>query len=465
MDQSRHGRTILEVEANGQKMVLKVVNAVFKTMIDGHVETPTQQEVRSFNLIPDTLKGIFVENYAHGRLYVDETQAEIILMEKMCKTELSKAIGSDDYTYADKMKWWTQVVYTLNKMHNAGWTHGDCHFTNILFTQAVGVGALKWIDPERMTDLSTVNHKQAAVSKLQDIYYVLLHNNFVGYRTPRRDALLVDYVKLHQRLKAIKTIAVKEPTWLSDIIIFDLEILGIMTKDGYFDSRITLELLSKLQIHEQYRYVDSVDFSGFMNKLTDIYYLDNVLHYLILQINKTFTANFMDITTEDLNIPSNIPSIRMRDGSTQPQVMLPNQHQAHQHVYANTHPQALQPMQQVVIAPLWLSINNEVINITNQAAQQYGYYNSNGGIQLCILALGPSSTFLPGTINYMFNGKNGQPFTLLLNNVQRNLRISLLNGRYLQVGILNQNQTFQVTSYVDLTVNSPQVLPPPQNFQ
>lgn len=383
-------------------------------------------------------------------------------MEKMCKIDLQRVINGNSYPHYEKMGWWAQAIEKLIMIHDANWTHGDCHLGNILFTTDVGVGELKWIDPERMTDISKVNSKQAAVSKIQDIYHVLLHIGYVGSRLSGgvNTLFTVDFNKLYQRLKAIKNSvpSLRSTIWLSDIIMFDNNIKGIMGKDGNGTSRITLELLKVIENHEQYKFVDQIDFSSFLRKLTNKYYLDNVIHYLIRQIDMALTPNHMAITQEDLQIPSETPSSRMQAVQNPypanayppqpkpPQQVLPPQW----NIPAAVMPQ--QPAQQSNVIPLVLIIGPEVINVTDERGEQYGYYPSQLGFQLCLARLGTGSTLQPSTLYLMYNGINRQP--LAYNG--RRLRMVLADGRHLQVGIVNPN--FIPTGVIDLAAPSPQRL-------
>lgn len=315
----RLGRTILEVNVNKTPMVLKIVNSAYKDTIDGHVQTPTEQEANSFNKIPEKLRDIFVEKYAHGRLYANDGTGdyspEVILMNKMCEIDLQTAMSIEKNSYANKIKWWAEAMQKLLTVHECGWIHGDCYTSNLLWSNEVGVGSLKWIDPERMRECSTFGSdtKLLAAHKLHEIYHILFHTAFFGNRLIGGLSSLfqVDFCMLHQRLSSIRSELGRNGRtdmvvefMLPDFVMFNNGNRGDAIKG------ITPEIMQALSKHVQYEKMDRVDYSQFLRKLTNVYYLDNVYEYLVIQTNKVLAGD-MTISAEDLSIPTEIPSARM----------------------------------------------------------------------------------------------------------------------------------------------------------
>lgn len=315
----RLGRTILEVYINKTPMVLKIVNSAYKDTVNGHVQTPTEQEANSFNRIPEKLRDIFVEKYAHGRLYASDGTGdyspEVILMKKMCEIDLQTAMLSEKSPYMHKIKWWAEAMQKLLTIHECGWIHGDCHTSNLLWSNEVGVGPLKWIDPERMRECSTFGSdtKFLAAYKLLEIYHILFHTAFFGNRLigGLPSLFQVDFCMLHQRLNSVRSELGRNGRtdmvlefMLPDVIIFHNGNRG----DGM--KGLTPEIVQTLRHHVQYERMDGVDYNQFLRKLTNVYYLDNVYEYLVGQTNKVLAGD-MTISAEDLLIPNEIPSARM----------------------------------------------------------------------------------------------------------------------------------------------------------
>ena len=475
MAKGRWGRTILEVEIRGSLAVLKIVNTVLKEVVDESVQTPTEQEVNSFDNIPEHLKLIFVDKYAQGRLYIEGDDSgyspEVVLMEKMCPTELQQALSRSPEPINVKMGWWANAIEKLIMIHEAGWIHGDCYPSNILWTHDVGVGELKWIDPERMVNLSGKDPKLVAAYKLQEIYHILIHNGFFGSRLEggMNAFYLVNYGALHERFKEIRKRIPDDNTrnafLLPDTIMYHNDFRG-----GVIAGRITPEVMETFKSHPQYQVMDTIDYTGFLKKLTNIYYLENVYAYLILQMNKVLRGD-MTISAADLDIPSDTPSVRMggqpfNPAYNRPVMPVPTPQrvmpapmpppvmpaQIPQNVMPAPMPSPAMPAPASRFYPLLMIMGGQQIQVVNQSGEGYSVCASGGGFQLCVIRNGmpdlvPLELILPllksGFVHITFNGAS--------------LYMMIPDKRHLELGYFSASGGWTRHRVLDLA-NSPLVL-------
>ncbi len=447
MELARYGRTILEVQLNGIAMVLKVIDTRKKQLYDNVVHTHTEDEVISFDRIPEDLKSIFVQKYAHGRFYLANYCPEIILMEKMFPISLQSALGRQSFSLQQKMSWYTQAIEKLLKIHKAGFFHGDCHSGNILWTDDVGIGDMKWIDPERMISMIDLDEKTKAVYAIQEIYNIFMHTGFFNGKIMAHGFSVddINFPVLSSRFEKIKKGLSRDKQadfMFPDIIMFDISIRG---NNG--DGIITSEILQQLSTHSRYTNIESVNYDLFLQKLTDPNYLENSLEYTVLQCIKAH-RNDLNVSQEDLAIPSNTPSIRMKPNKMQPTTS-PSAPNA---MYPATKP-VIQgaPQPQITVIRLHFISNGHSFQITNERNERYSYFNDATETHLYVKQ--NNSDYIPVDKNFLlkvFYDSNGTCKPLMLSNhLQVHMLVSNKNLllAYKQPGAtkLTFFQTFDMT--------------------
>ena len=310
IDKARLNRTIFEVRINGidKIMVLKCIDSKTKNIEDESVVTVTQQEVKAFEALPDSLKGIFVEKYGHGRLWFGVfDHCEVVLMEKMCSTDMHQAFTQVKYdrdnidSVSEQLKWLAEAFGLLHKVHKAGFSHGDPHPANLLWTDGIGQGTMKFIDPERMLNLNVegTDNETKAIRKLSDVGYLLFRNalTLLGLSPD----LHIECDTLHKRLKRIKSRLTESFVFLDDTLPYTdyYEFAGVVSIEG-----------SKQQWRRnnptQYEKMKTEDFGknldDFILNMSNPQYLQKVFHYIILEINRA-ALKFTTIDDKDLDVP------------------------------------------------------------------------------------------------------------------------------------------------------------------
>jgi hypothetical protein len=310
IDLGRANRTILEVKVKGveKTMVLKCVDCKFKDAVDNSVETIAQQEIKAFDSLPESLKGVFVEKYAHGRLWFDNSSYEVILMEQMYLTDMNQAFIQTEYKLGDiqQLKWMAQAFGLLQKVHKAGYSHGDPHAGNLLWTDGIGQGTMKFIDPERMLNLTRngIENETKAIRKLSDVGYLLFRNQLIyqGIITedPAHDFEISCEI-LHMRLKLIKSHLPESFVFLDDTLPYTNDFInsGIWSianaKYMWEDGNPTQ--YQKLTTEEFGKNLDD-----FIANMSDPAYIEKVFHYIIMEINRS-VLKVVRIDDKDLDIP------------------------------------------------------------------------------------------------------------------------------------------------------------------
>ena len=425
MAQNMLGRTILEVEIREVPFALQIVNTVFKEIVDDSVQTPTEQEVNSFESLPEDLKHIFVEKYAHGRLYIKGDvggySPEVILMEKMCPKVLNNALTDSSEPITVKMGWWAEAIKKLIVIDEAGWIHGDCYHANISWTRDVGVGELKWIDPKRMINHSGMDLKLVAAYKLQEIYHILLFSSFVSNRLQGGLVSLnaVNLGALHERLNEVRK---RLPSKLIHAFMLPDT---IMFYEGFRHGIITPDLMEAIRSHPQYQVMDTIDYTEFLRKLTNIYYLENVYEYLILQMNKVLRGN-MAISIEDYNIPTETPSPRMGGQPYNPENGMPLI------PIPRPPPAPTPPAPGSSVYPLVITIGNRREQILTVSGEGYYVFSSGGKFKLCVIRNNTPSFESPNSAPHLIisGGQvtfNSIPLFMMVSN-DRNLVIGYFDG-------------------------------------
>jgi hypothetical protein len=321
LEKERHGRTILEVNFKGidKPMVLKCIETELKEIVFGNLQTITQQEIMAFDGMPQELKPIFVRKYAHGRLWFTSSSFEVILMEQLSKRTLGDSFvetsirfqTNDQDPIPRQFVWFSKAFELLHRLHIAGWSHGDIHAENVLWTS--DGNELKFIDPERMLyigdmvdDPSKIDYEAKAIRKLCDIYQLLFTNRLalsgLKYRTYN---LRVDL--LHTRFKAIKAALISggiESSFSLDDTIpyhYKFRLAGV-------DPIEKIKPILKDINPSQYQKFKNPDFhkklDDFTLKLSNSDYLQKVFIYTIMELNKSMQGSPID--KDDLKFPASL---------------------------------------------------------------------------------------------------------------------------------------------------------------
>lgn len=351
----RDGRTIMEVAIGSDLYVIKAVDTVGKdTNSDGYIETPTQNEVQAFDGLPQALKPYFVSKYAHGRLYVGKKQSEFILMEKMGSNELGIIISDSNRDINWRMGLWVNAIKMLLKLHDHGWAHGDAHPGNILLT--LDGTRMKWIDPERMTNLSNLNNKMKAALKIRDISLMLCGGEYVLDNIEGKDEAYhkLNWEIFHERLDTIKKSLNIDPKypWLSDIIMFNNAILFTRKADGSYTNKAGEDMMKAIRNDPQYQIMDSIDFKTALAPLMDKTILKKTADYLIRQINKAGSHYYKSYNDDDFLIPYPVTTLNSSNDSKEQSIRQPQPNQAlmpqqinHQHAATSPEQQQILPNQ------------------------------------------------------------------------------------------------------------------------
>lgn len=315
---ARAERTILEVKIEGisKPMALKCIECEVSDVSSGRVVTLVQKEIIAFDNIPDNIKVNFAEKYAHGRLWFNNSSYEVILMEKM-STTLDQAFTSTTYDIQRPI----QYVYLANAfrllhtIHAAGYSHGDAHGSNIMWTDEKGRGDLKFIDPERMINLKNQRTEVKNILKLCDISHVLFCN-FLAYsgiknKTPSQSYFDMDFRKLHQRLKNIKKNLVSYGKNYQSFVfdsVFPYSRLILFVGTEQID-RIEERIIKPLQEANEEQYNTTIlteslgnQLDDFTQSLTDPSYLNKVFVYILNVYNRSMEGS-VSISIEELNYP------------------------------------------------------------------------------------------------------------------------------------------------------------------
>ena len=310
----RANRTILEVKLSGidQKMAMKCVDCEI-TMADNEttvVESIAQKEVQMFDELPDTIRGLFVEKYAHGRIWFGSTSYEVILMESLYPIDVDQACLKQDFKAAKtaQLLWISQAFNMLKMIHDAGYSHGDAHLGNILWTKGIGQGDMKFINLERMINLNQrgMDNAGKAVRKLGDVGFLLFRNNLI-YQGINKAIVTIDVESLHTRLKTIQEKTPNNILFLDDTLPYTQKYTGYGTWNlAYSKSQW------KSANETQFRKISENEFeaklNAFVKGMTDMSYTEKVFYYLISEINKTHEESMsvtVNIDDNDLRIPVN----------------------------------------------------------------------------------------------------------------------------------------------------------------
>lgn len=311
LSKDRSERTILEVKIEGieRSMVLKCVECEANNISTGRVITLAQKEIIAYDNLPTNLRDVFVEKYAHGRMWFDNSSYEVILMEKMEGPDLYNGLMQIKHKIdnIEQYVWLAKAVGLLHRIHMAGFFHGDAHTGNLMWSNGNGKGELKFLDPERMVNMNTdgCDNVTKAIRKMSDLSNIFFFNPMSVYNIfPNRDIFHIDFRTLHMRLTQIRTILTernqKNYFPLDELFPFDVTFAYAGASDI---NTVKKKLMSINQI--QYRKLNEEKFNtmfdDFTSALTDPSYAKQVFIYIIKEINKSKTTARIDGV--DLDIP------------------------------------------------------------------------------------------------------------------------------------------------------------------
>jgi hypothetical protein len=310
IDFNRSNRTILEVKFKGfeNTMVLKCVDFRLKDIVDKTTETLAQQEIKAYDALPNTIKHLFVEKYAHGRIWFDKTSYEVILMEQMFPVDLEQAFLQTEYKIGEivQLKWMAKAFELLHEIHQAGYSHGDPHAGNILWTDGIGLGKMKFIDIERMfcLKLGDIDNETKAIRKLSDIGYLLFRNQLIYQGIINIDPeydFEINCKLLHARLRRIKSNLPRDTVFLDETLPYTNDFINA----GVWSTAISKSMWEDSN-PSQYKKMATDEFGRnldiFISKMSDPAYLEKVFHYTIMEINRSELRS-SGIDEQDMNAP------------------------------------------------------------------------------------------------------------------------------------------------------------------
>ena len=312
IDEKTYQLTTLEVRVPGidRPMVLKCIECQMRTTDSDRVVTVAQQEVSAYDRLPGQLKDLFVEKFAHGRLWFKSSSYEVLLMEGMSDYSLDQGFTQTGFSSAnnDHFVWLAQAFGMLHKVHAAGYSHGNAHAGNVKWSEGPGKGALKFVGLARVVNISTNENEVKSIRKLNDICHLLLDNNlsFSGLN-PRRLVREINFGQLHARLVEIKTRLAASSVGSIDKYFsldetlpyhadfIDAEIYGIR------ETKAKLESADSMQYQRMKDPSFQKKLDDFTLSLTDPEYLRKVFLFVIAQINRSTQNAAVD--QDDMKIP------------------------------------------------------------------------------------------------------------------------------------------------------------------
>ena len=324
----RSERTILEVKIEGieKSMVLKCVECEANDISTGRVLTLAQKEIIAYDALPTHLRDIFVEKYAHGRLWFDNSSYEVILMEQMSGPDLYTGLMQIKHKKdnIEQFVWLAKAVKLLHRIHIAGFFHGDAHTGNLMWSDGNGKGALKFLDPERMVNMNVdrCDNTTKAIRKMCDLSQIFFFNPMSVYSlTPPRRIEKINFKLLNARLKYIRNKLTERSQYnffpLDELFPYDTAVAYTGISDI---NRIRAQLMTA--DFTQYRNLNEEKFNDMFDRFTlalaDPLYAKRVFNYIIYEINKSTTNARIDEV--DLNVP------RQEDLTLLP-LPIPQQHQ------------------------------------------------------------------------------------------------------------------------------------------
>lgn len=430
------------IDGISQTLALKCMATAIESSPNNKIVTVIENEVAGYHK-GDQVKNLFAEKYAHGRLWFNSSEScEFILMQKLSNSNLfSKLIREPGST--KKLKYLLDAFKLLRVLHSKGYSHGDCHQGNILWTDE-SYTEMKFIDPDKINKIGSREDYRRNLRLIYDLYMLLIYNNPILNEKMKKTAGYVvdDLARVNTRLKGIKT---RSPSFfLYGLIMFDYSLAGNI-KDAVSVHN------SALRYPGEYEVLEAADVDGFLSTLTDVAIMNAFLDYMAKQIEKA-EINPNDFDQYDLHgwERLQIQNIHNYQPPTMgPSIWHPNHHDLPGPIaplnptipilnipHVNLYPRLIINGSQVMMpnAPHWLVCYNVVGGVCNF------YLDSNQGL----ISLNLSSR------QQMFVMSNGlvQPALDRFNNtfLFHVIALNLVVERLQTTGVLSQFQEFTLTT-------------------
>ena len=170
---------VFKITIGGTNFILKVSKEEYSCI---NHETKTEHESNMYSVLQKTAgyQHVFFYMVACGALFAHTNESTVLRYDIVILQALSvKTVMDIDYEKEMPIyiHWVAKAFEKLLELHRLNFVHGDCKLNNITFTQNFKEGELLFIDPERLTDISTFKKFTQNVLRLADITELLFVNN------------------------------------------------------------------------------------------------------------------------------------------------------------------------------------------------------------------------------------------------------------------------------------------------
>ena len=160
---------------------------------------------------------------ACGALFAHTNESTVLRYDIVILQALSvKTVMDIDYEKEMPIYiyWVAKAFEKLQKLHKMNFVHRDCKLDNITFTQNFKEGELLFIDPERLTDISTFNKFTQNVLRLADITELLFANRYFLKSNDIKEVAKTDLAAVRANLINQQNLWGKYIIWSVDFAAF-----------------------------------------------------------------------------------------------------------------------------------------------------------------------------------------------------------------------------------------------------